>query len=67
MIKFLNSPQMQYRHKILTSQLEKEKQFRFDHISIGYVVTTELFFLFKLGCSNLTPVTLWLSDKFRDT
>ena len=31
--------------EILTFQLEKEKLFRFDHI--GYVVKTELFFLFK--------------------
>ena len=38
-----------YRHEILTFQLEKEKQLRFDHISIGYVVKTELFFFFKLG------------------
>ena len=38
-----------YRHEILPFQLEKEKQFRFDHMSIGYVVKTEFFFLFKLG------------------
>ena len=37
-----------YRHEILTFQLEKEKQFRFDHIAYAYVVKTELFFLFKL-------------------
>ena len=42
---FKRSP---YRHEILTFQLEKERQFRFDHISIGYVVKTELFFFFKL-------------------
>ena len=40
---------LMYRHEILTFQLEKEKQFRFDHISIGYVVKTELFFLFQVG------------------
>ena len=30
-----------YRHKILTFLLEKEKLFRFDHISIGFVGKTE--------------------------
>ena len=30
-----------YRHEILTSELEKEKLFRFSHISIGNVGKTE--------------------------
>ena len=30
-----------YRHEILTSLIKKEKLFRFDHISIGNVGTTE--------------------------
>ena len=30
-----------YRHKILTFQLQKQKLFRFDHISIGNVGKTE--------------------------
>ena len=30
-----------YRHEILTSELEKEKLFRFSHIGIGNVGKTE--------------------------
>ena len=36
-----------YRRESLTSQLEREKLFRFAHIAYAYVVKTELFFLFK--------------------
>ena len=38
----------EYRHKILTFQLEKEKQCRFEHIAYAYVLKTALFFFFKL-------------------
>ena len=54
-----------YRHNILTFQLENEKQCRFEHISIGNVLKTALFFLFQVGklkfyaCTDLN--SLWMN------
>ena len=46
LLEVLNSEQIKmymihYRHEILTFELEKEKLFRFSHISIGNVGKTE--------------------------
>ena len=37
-----------YRHKIVTFQLENEKQYRFEHIAYAYVLKMAYFFIFKL-------------------
>ena len=45
-----------YRHEILTFQLEKEKRFRFDHISIDYCPR----FLTFPKLSMISYAQLWL-------
>ena len=54
-----------YRHNILTFQLENEKQCRFEHISIGNVLKTALFFLFQVGKLKFYACTYIVTSEFQ--